>query len=144
MIHMTNLSFRKAVSLDLLYYTKYTNTNTMHEILLLCLHELSCLYCVQLGLGLIFKATRWVSEFRLWPCHYSWHHWLAGWCTFNDAISNTFTQHQCDTRMTTNCELGCGWFQEILLHVIRKISTGWSRYGPDTSHVLLHGWTLSM
>ena len=58
MTHVTNLSFRKAVSLDLLFYIKYTNTNTMHEILLLCMHELSCLYCVQLGLGLIFKATR--------------------------------------------------------------------------------------
>lgn len=56
MTHVTNLSFRKAVSLDLLFYIKYTNT--MHEILLLCMHELSCLYCVQLGLGLIFKATR--------------------------------------------------------------------------------------
>lgn len=53
--HVTNLSFRKAVSLDLLYYINYTTTNTMHNILLLCLHELNCLYCVQLGLGLILK-----------------------------------------------------------------------------------------
>lgn len=46
MTRVTNLSFRKAVSLDLLYYTKYTNINTMHEILLLCLqNSAACIVC---------------------------------------------------------------------------------------------------
>jgi hypothetical protein len=120
--NVTNFSFRKALSLDLLYYCTYIMqlyiTNTMHETLLPCLYENICLHCVLPGLGLIFKyynMSEWVQTVLTvvvtllvdWFMRYlKMLYQLQLYC-IKQAV-----------RINRNFHMSCGPFQRIL---VRKI-----------------------